>query len=88
MGIMSSQDFASRDKTVERGVGWLVRQQRVESTATRLAQDQSDGDARTWHETQYTGTGFPGHFYLGYDLYRHYFPVMALGRYVRRLGKV
>lgn len=88
MGIMSSQGVASRDETVERGVGWLVRQQRVDSRATGLAQDQSDDEARTWHETQYTGAGFPGHFYFGYDLYRHYFPVMALGRYVRRIGEV
>ena len=42
-------------------------------------------DAGTWAEEQYTGTGFPGHFYLKYDLYRHYFPMMALGRYVRGL---
>ena len=88
MGIMSSQGVGSRDQTVERGIGWLVRQQQVESKATGLVEDQSDGDARTWHETQHTGTGFPGHFYFGYDLYRHYFPVMALGRYVRRLKKV
>ena len=28
----------------------------------------------------YTGTGFPGDFYLNYHLYRDVFPVMALGR--------
>ncbi|HZT91136.1 MAG TPA: squalene--hopene cyclase [Gaiellaceae bacterium] len=37
----------------------------------------------TWDEPEYTGTGFPGDFYLNYHLYRHVFPVMALGRIVR-----
>jgi squalene-hopene/tetraprenyl-beta-curcumene cyclase len=32
---------------------------------------------------RYTGTGFPGLFYLGYTLYRHYFPMMALGRWAK-----
>ena len=33
-------------------------------------------------DRQYTGTGFPGDFYINYHLYRLVFPVMALGRYV------
>jgi squalene-hopene/tetraprenyl-beta-curcumene cyclase len=33
-----------------------------------------------WNEPYYTGTGFPGDFYLNYHLYRDVFPVMALGR--------
>jgi squalene-hopene/tetraprenyl-beta-curcumene cyclase len=49
------------------GVTWLVDHQ------------TSDG---TWQEPQYTGTGFPGDFYINYHLYRHVFPVMALGRYL------
>ena len=36
-----------------------------------------------WHEHHFTGTGFPRVFYLRYNLYRHYFPVMALARFVR-----
>lgn len=39
---------------------------------------QSDG---SWEEVEYTGTGFPQDFYLGYRMYRNVFPVMALGRY-------
>ncbi|MGB7311465.1 MAG: squalene--hopene cyclase, partial [Nodosilinea sp.] len=35
----------------------------------------------TWDELEFTGTGFPGHFYIRYHLYRHHFPLMALGRY-------
>ena len=33
-----------------------------------------------WDEPYFTGTGFPGDFYLRYHLYRDVFPVMALGR--------
>ena len=34
-----------------------------------------------WEESQFTGTGFPGDFYIKYHLYRNYWPLMALGRY-------
>jgi len=50
---------------VDRAVEWLVETQR--------------GDG-SWDEPYYTGTGFPGDFYLNYHLYRQAFPVMALGR--------
>ncbi len=52
---------------VERGIGWLVDTQRA------------DGG---WDEDQYTGTGFPGDFYLSYEMYRLVFPISALGRYL------
>lgn len=35
----------------------------------------------SWPEPEFTGTGFPGHFYLRYDGYRNFFPLMALGRF-------
>ncbi|HET9975769.1 MAG TPA: squalene--hopene cyclase [Streptosporangiaceae bacterium] len=57
-----------RDNPVtERGIGFLAQTQR------------SDG---TWDEPWFTGTGFPGDFYINYHLYRLAFPVSALGRYV------
>ena len=33
-----------------------------------------------WLEHLFTGTGFPQVFYLRYNLYRHYFPMMAVAR--------
>ena len=53
---------------VERGVRWLVDTQRADGT---------------WDEPQFTGTGFPGDFYIAYHLYRVVFPVSALGRWVQ-----
>lgn len=35
----------------------------------------------TWDEPYFTGTGFPRDFMINYHLYRHYFPLTALGRY-------
>jgi len=51
--------------TAERAIGYLV-------------DTQLPGGG--WDEPYYTGTGFPGDFYLNYHLYRDVFPVMALGR--------
>jgi squalene-hopene/tetraprenyl-beta-curcumene cyclase len=53
---------------VERGVRYLAETQR------------EDG---TWDQALFTGTGFPGDFYLNYRMYRLAFPVSALGRFVR-----
>jgi squalene-hopene/tetraprenyl-beta-curcumene cyclase len=54
-------------EAVERGVTWLVETQRP------------DGG---WDEDLYTGTGFPGDFYINYEMYRLVFPISALGRYL------
>ena len=43
-----------------------------------MATQKPDG---TWFEADFTGTGFPGHFYLKYHMYQQYFPLIALGRY-------
>ena len=42
---------------------------------------QSQAPDGSWPEPAYTGTGFPRAFYLRYDLYRVYFPLLALARY-------
>ena len=48
-----------------------------------VSSQQADG---TWDEPWFTGTGFPGYFYINYHLYRLVFPVMALGRYLEGDG--
>jgi squalene-hopene/tetraprenyl-beta-curcumene cyclase len=55
-----------RSPAVHRGIAWLIENQR------------EDGG---WDEEQYTGTGFPGDFYINYHIYRDVFPLTALGRY-------
>ena len=37
----------------------------------------------SWDEPYFSGTGFPGTFYLRYDLYRIYYPLIALARFLR-----
>ncbi len=39
-------------------------------------------ESGTWNEPWFTGTGFPRVFYLRYHLYRLYFPIMCLGRWL------
>jgi squalene-hopene/tetraprenyl-beta-curcumene cyclase len=56
-------------EATRRGIAHLVETQRA------------DGG---WDEHRYTGTGFPGDFYIGYHLYRIVFPIWALGRYLGR----
>jgi squalene-hopene/tetraprenyl-beta-curcumene cyclase len=53
---------------LERGAGYLVNSQ------------HPDG---TWQEAEFTGTGFPGHFYLNYHLYPQHFPLTALSGYAQ-----
>jgi squalene-hopene/tetraprenyl-beta-curcumene cyclase len=53
------------------------------SEATLQDHNLATSKAKTWPGEAYTGTGFPNHFYLGYTLYSHYFPMMALGRFVQ-----
>ncbi len=47
---------------------------------------RTQGEDGFWTEDEFTGTGFPGHFYLRYWMYRAYFPLMALGQFASRLG--
>jgi squalene-hopene/tetraprenyl-beta-curcumene cyclase len=57
------------DPAVEKAVAYL------------LSEQQEDG---SWGEADFTGTGFPGVFYLKYHLYRNSFPVYALSRYANQ----
>ncbi|MGC9665227.1 squalene--hopene cyclase [Planosporangium sp. 12N6] len=60
-----------RSAAARRAVAWLVSTQRP------------DGG---WDDPYYTGTGFPGDFYINYHLYRLVFPISALGRVLRDAG--
>jgi squalene-hopene/tetraprenyl-beta-curcumene cyclase len=67
--LMALLAAGDRSNAVEAGVAYLVDVQRA------------DGG---WDEDLFTGTGFPGDFYINYELYRHVFPLTALGRYLKR----
>lgn len=62
----------SESSAVVRGVEYL------------LAKQNPDG---SWPEAEFTGTGFPGHFYINYHQYRNQFPLTALGRFQSLAGE-
>jgi squalene-hopene/tetraprenyl-beta-curcumene cyclase len=70
MGLIAAGEARQKfDFTsMEKAVNYLLTTQRLDGT---------------WDESYFTGTGFPGHFYLKYHLYQQYFPLLALGRYRR-----
>ncbi|TVY49679.1 Squalene--hopene cyclase [Lachnellula occidentalis] len=73
MGLLAH--LPPTDVSIQRGMAFLLDSQ----------DDHQNGKGASWLEPQYTGTGFPNHFYLRYDFYRHYFPLMALGRYSKAM---
>jgi squalene-hopene/tetraprenyl-beta-curcumene cyclase len=95
------EDIRSYDEASLRGKGvstasqtaWallaLIAAGRAESDSARRGVDflvstqRPDGN---WDEPYYTGTGFPGDFYINYHLYRLVFPLSALGRWCRATG--
>lgn len=70
MGLLAY--LPATDDSIHKGIRWLVNQQK------KLGKIVG-----SWEEEEFTGTGFPNHFYVRYHLYRHYFPLMALGRFCR-----
>jgi squalene-hopene/tetraprenyl-beta-curcumene cyclase len=70
LALLAADAAPARSPTsqaIERGIGWLIDTQRP------------DGG---WDEDLYTGTGFPGDFFINYEMYRVVFPISALGRYL------
>jgi squalene-hopene/tetraprenyl-beta-curcumene cyclase len=67
LALLAAADGGPPGPSAEAGVRWLAERQRPDGT---------------WDEPEYTGTGFPGDFYINYHLYRLVFPVSALGRYL------
>ncbi|HEY4280548.1 MAG TPA: squalene--hopene cyclase [Conexibacter sp.] len=68
MALHAAGERMDGSPAVRRGLDWLTR--------TQLP----DG---SWEEPQFTGTGFPGDFYINYGLYRQVFPLNAIGRCLR-----
>jgi squalene-hopene/tetraprenyl-beta-curcumene cyclase len=63
---------AAENPAVERGVRYLI-----------ATQNESGKFSGSWWEDEFTGTGFPVHFFIKYHMYQHFFPLMALSHYRR-----
>jgi squalene-hopene/tetraprenyl-beta-curcumene cyclase len=70
----------TRSDSVAKGVRWLVDHQAEDGSWSELIPGRNG-------ESYYTGTGFPRVFYLGYHLYKQYFPLMALTTYDKLMSR-
>ena len=77
LGLLAAGD--TRSDSVAKGIRWLVEQQHQDGSWSELVPGRNG-------ESYYTGTGFPRVFYLGYHLYKQYFPLLALTTYQRAMG--
>jgi squalene-hopene/tetraprenyl-beta-curcumene cyclase len=68
LGLIAADE--AENPAVERGVRYLIKTQK----------DSGDFSG-SWWEDEFTGTGFPIHFFIKYHMYQHFFPLMALSRY-------
>ena len=78
MGLLAAGD--TRSDSVAKGVRWLVSKQSESGCWDESATGRNG-------EAVYTGTGFPRVFYLGYHLYRDYFPLLALTTYKKAMER-
>jgi squalene-hopene/tetraprenyl-beta-curcumene cyclase len=79
LGLLAAGD--DRSDSIAKGVRWLLTRQGGNGTW-----DESVGVDLT-RQAIYTGTGFPRVFYLAYEMYRHYFPLLALTTYRRAMER-
>ena len=79
LGLLAAGD--DRSDSIAKGVRWLLTRQRVDGSW-----DESMGEGST-RQSIITGTGFPRVFYLSYNLYRQYFPLLALTSYRRTMER-
>ncbi len=70
LGLLAANEEHS--PVVEKGVRYLIETQK-----------DSGEFSGSWWEDEFTGTGFPIHFFIKYHMYQHFFPLMALSRYRR-----
>jgi squalene-hopene/tetraprenyl-beta-curcumene cyclase len=78
LGLLAAND--TRSDSVAKGVRWLIDRQHEDGSWTELAPNRNG-------ESYYTGTGFPTVFYLGYHLYKQYFPLLALTTYKKAIER-
>lgn len=78
LGLLAAND--TRSDSVAKGVRWLTERQHDNGSWDELMPGRNG-------ESYYTGTGFPRVFYLGYHLYKQYFPLLALTTYRRALER-
>ncbi|MBS1799153.1 MAG: squalene--hopene cyclase [Acidobacteria bacterium] len=78
LGLLAAGD--TRSDSVAKGVRWLIERQHGDGSWDELVPGRNG-------ESYYTGTGFPRVFYLGYHLYKQYFPLLALTTYDRAMKR-
>jgi squalene-hopene/tetraprenyl-beta-curcumene cyclase len=78
LGLLAAND--TRSDSVAKGVRWLIERQHEGGDWDELMPGRNG-------ESYYTGTGFPRVFYLGYHLYKQYFPLLALTTYKKALER-
>ncbi|HUX44426.1 MAG TPA: squalene--hopene cyclase [Terracidiphilus sp.] len=79
LGLLSAGD--DRSDSIAKGIRWLLTRQLPDGSW-----DESMGKGPT-RQNIITGTGFPRVFYLSYDMYRNYFPLLALTGYKRAMER-
>ena len=75
--------YGPNDPDLQRAIEWLAATQLTPADAADPLKNPDGDPAGSWCETEFTGTGFPKVFYLRYHMYRLYFPLMAMGRFVQ-----
>jgi squalene-hopene/tetraprenyl-beta-curcumene cyclase len=78
LGLLAAND--TRSDSLAKGVRWLIERQHEDGSWDELMPGRNG-------ESYYTGTGFPRVFYLGYHLYKQYFPLLALTTYERAIAR-
>ncbi len=78
LGLLAAGD--TRSDSVAKGIRWLIERQHEDGSWDELMPERNG-------ESYYTGTGFPRVFYLGYHLYKQYFPLLALTTYTRAMER-